>query len=183
MFMELFYGILFVIIIFGVIAIVYVYSYNKIQHFKSKIEEAESLIDENLRTKYDTLVNVDTLLMKLLKNDKHYFKDIDKLKKEDISNFDLDRKLTEYENLLKQIKIDNSKLADNKDFKELTNELKTNDEKLAAVKTYYNRYTSDENELIRTFPSNIVSKMHGINIKPFFDGKNMQDDNVEDFKF
>ena len=54
---------------------------------------------------------------------------------------------------------------------------------MLVVKTYYNRYTSDENELIRTFPSNIVSKMHGINIKPFFDGKNMQDEVVDDFKF
>ena len=55
-------------------------------------------------------------------------------------------------------------------------------EKLQAAKSYYNKYTSELNDLIRTFPSNIVARMHNINIKPFFDGKNMEDEIVDDFK-
>ena len=39
------------------------------------------------------------------------------------------------------------------------------------------------NDLVRTFPSNLVARMHRIEIKPFFDGKNMEDDIVNDFKF
>jgi len=54
---------------------------------------------------------------------------------------------------------------------------------LQAAKSYYNKYTSELNDAIRQFPSNIVAKMHGMEIKPFFDGKNMQDDIVDDFKF
>ena len=56
------------------------------------------------------------------------------------------------------------------------------DEKLQAAKSYYNKYTSEMNDLIRAFPSNIVSRMHGFDVKTFFDGKNMQDEVVDDFK-
>lgn len=55
-------------------------------------------------------------------------------------------------------------------------------EKLQAAKSYYNKYTSELNDSIRTFPSNIVSRLHRIDIKPFFDGKNMEDEIVDDFK-
>ena len=47
----------------------------------------------------------------------------------------------------------------------------------------FNKYTSELNDLVRTFPSNLVARMHRIDIKPFFDGKNMEDDIVNDFKF
>ena len=35
-------------------------------------------------------------------------------------------------------------------------------EKLQAAKSYYNKYTSELNDSIRTFPSNIVSRLHRI---------------------
>ena len=73
-------------------------------------------------------------------------------------------------------------LGNNKDLKKLMNENKVIDEKLQAAKSYYNKYTSELNDLVRTFPSNIVAKMHSISIKPFFDGKNMEDTIVDDFK-
>ena len=39
------------------------------------------------------------------------------------------------------------------------------------------------NNITRKFPDNIVAKIHHVKIKPFFDGKDMQDDNNNDFKF
>ena len=70
----------------------------------------------------------------------------------------------------------------NKEFKKLLSDTKKEDEKLQAAKSYYNKYTSELNDLIRKFPSNIVARMHGLKIKPFFDGKNMQDEIFDDFK-
>ena len=73
-------------------------------------------------------------------------------------------------------------IINKKAFKELINEDKRIDEKLQAAKSYYNKYTSELNDLIRTFPSNIVARMHKIEIKTFFDGKNMEDEIIDDFK-
>jgi len=181
--MPFLYSLLFIVIIVGAGAICYAYQFNKLQHSKTKIDHAEVLIDEALREKYDVLTKADTFISKELKSDKTFFKGLDKVKKEDISNYDLDRKLTEYIANLDQIKIDHEDLANNKTFKEILSDLKKNDEKLQASKTYYNKYTSELNDLIRTFPSNIVAKMHSISINTFFDGKDMEDDIVDDFKF
>ena len=55
-------------------------------------------------------------------------------------------------------------------------------ETLTSCKTYFNNNTSELNKLIRKVPTNIVAKIHGYKIKPFFDGKNMQDAVIDDFK-
>lgn len=180
--MVILYSFLFIVIIVGAIGILYVYQYNKLQHSKTKIDHAECLIDEALRNRYDILVSADKLIKSEVGNDKTYFKGLDKVKNENISNFDLDRKLTEYVNLLEQIKLDFPDLNSNKGFKDIMTENKKASEKLQAAKSYYNKYTSELNDLIRTFPSNIVSRLHRMDIKPFFDGKNMEDEIVDDFK-
>ncbi len=180
--MPILYSFLFMIIIIGAVGILYVYQYNQLQHSKTKIDHAECLIDEALREKYDLLLKADKLIQSELNNDKTFFKGLDKIKSENISNFDLDRKLTEFIRLLEQIKLDYPDLTNNKGFKEIINENKKNDEKLQAAKSYYNKYTSELNDLIRKFPSNVVARMHGIEIKSFFDGKNMEDEIIDDFK-
>ena len=180
--MEILYAILFIVIILGAIATLYVYQYNKLQHSKTKIDQAEYLIDESLRNKYDLLLEIDKLSMSILNSEASYFKGLDKVKNENISNFDLDRKFKDYISIFNQLKLDYSKLAEDKEIKRLTNENKKLDEKLLAAKSYYNKYTSELNDLIRKFPSNIVARMHGMSIKAFFDGKNMQDDIIDDFK-
>ena len=157
--------------------------YNKLQHSKTKIDQAEYLIDESLRKKYDLLIEAEEYAKKELKVEKGFFKGIEKIKKDAISNFDLDRKLQEYENILNQLKADYAVLEDSKDFRKLLSEMKKVEEKLQAAKSFYNKYTSELNDLVRTFPSNLVARMHRIDIKPFFDGKNMEDDIVNDFKF
>ena len=181
--MPILYSLLFIVIIVGACAICYAYQFNKLQHSKTKIDHAEMSIDEALRARYDLLLKADNLVKTELKSDKSFFKGLDKVKDEDISNFDLERKLEEYMTTLEQVKLDNEDLANNKDFKALLNECKNNSEKLQAAKSYYNKYTSELNDLVRTFPSNLVARMHRIEIKPFFDGKNMEDDIVNDFKF
>ncbi len=179
--MELLYSFLFIIIIIGAIGILYVYQYNKLQHSKTKIDQAEVLIDDALRNRYDILINIDKLFIKEI-DKKSFFKDLDKLKVTNISNFDLDRKLVEYFNLISQIKSDHKEIAENTDLKSLLSQDKKVVEKLTAAKSYYNKYTSELNDLIRAFPSNIIARIHGINIKSFFDGKNLEDDIVDDFK-
>ena len=46
--MAILYSFLFIIIIMGALGILYVYQYNLLQHSKTKIDQAEVLIDEAL---------------------------------------------------------------------------------------------------------------------------------------
>ena len=64
--MNLLYSLLFIFILVGAIAILWIYEYNQIQHSKTKISQAECLIDEALRDRYDLLINADSLLKEIL---------------------------------------------------------------------------------------------------------------------
>ena len=66
--------VLLIIIIGSLSGIYYVIYFNKLNDFKTKVMEAESIIDENLRIKYDTLIRISNTLKKHIKNDKNYFK-------------------------------------------------------------------------------------------------------------
>ena len=123
-----------------------------------------------------------TTINKLLKKEVTYFKDLEKLKKEDISNFDLDRKIIEGENLIHQVKNDYKSLNDNEEYISIINDLKDSDELLEAAKSFYNKYTTEIDLLIKKFPTNIIAKFHKIKLRNYFDGKNMFDDEIKDFK-
>ena len=180
--MELLYAILIILIIVCLGIIVYIFYYNKLQEVKLKVNEAESIIDESIRKKYDLLISIKEIITKETKSKKINFSELDKLKKEDISNFDLDRKLEETINLMNTVISDNKKIQDNSDIANHFKEIKVIDEKLSTAKTFYNKYVSESNALVLKFPSNIIAKFHGIKQKNFFDNKDMNDEEINDFK-
>ena len=171
-----------IIIVFGTILIGYIFNYNKLQSINIKINEAESIIDNELRKKYDLIVSSKKIVDKLLKNELPIFKELESLKNENISNFDIDRKLSEGEILLFQIKSDFRSLEDNEEYNSIIYNLKESNEILEAAKSFYNKYTTEINLLIKKFPTNIMSKFHKIKLRNYFDGKNMFDDEIKDFK-
>lgn len=174
--------ILIAIVLIGILIISYIYNYNNLQELNIKINESESIIDNELRNKYDLIMKSSTTINKLLKKEVTYFKDLEKLKKEDISNFDLDRKIIEGENLIHQVKNDYKCLNNNEEYISIINDLKDSDELLEAAKSFYNKYTTEINLLIKKFPTNIIAKFHKIKLRNYFDGKNMFDDEIKDFK-
>ena len=174
--------ILIAIILIGILIISYIYNFNNLQEKNIKINESENIIDNELRNKYDLIMKSSTTINKLLKKEVTYFKDLEKLKKEDISNFDLDRKIIEGENLIHQVKNDYKSLNDNEEYISIINDLKDSDELLEAAKSFYNKYTTEINLLIKKFPTNIIAKFHKIKLRNYFDGKNMFDDEIKDFK-
>lgn len=173
--------ILVIIIILASGGIYYVIYFNKLNDLKTKVMEAEAIIDENLRIKYEALIRISNSLKSHMKSDKNYFKEYEKLRDMNISNFDMDRKLNEGFTLILKM-IDDLGLNDNEDLNKEIENIKRLDEKLTATKNYYNKNTSLENAIIRKFPTNIIAKIHNFKIKLFFDGKDMEDEIIDDFK-
>lgn len=170
------------IIIIGYIIIEYIFKYNKLQEMNIKINEAESIIDNELRNKYDLIMKSSSTINKLLKKEVTYFKELEQLKNENISAFDIDRKITEGETLISQIRNDYRSLEDNEDYNNIINTLKDSDEILEAAKAFYNKYTTEINLIIKKFPTNLIAKIHKIKVRNYFDGKNMFDEEIKDFK-
>ncbi len=180
--MTIIYALLILLVIGGIGTIFYIVYYNALQDCKTKIDESESMIDEALRSKYDILLKLESLIKTNIKETKINFKDLNDLKKESISNFQLERKLVDTVLLINKIQDDFPKLEEIKEYRELLNDIRVMDERINASKKYYNKYTSKSNELVRKFPSNIIAKFHNITIRNFFDNKDMNDDIINDFK-
>lgn len=174
--------ILIAIILIGIIIIQYIFNYNKLQEMNIKINEAESIIDNELRNKYDLIIRSSSIINKLLKKEISYFKELEKLKSDNISNFEMDRKITEGENLIHKVKNDYKSLEDNEEYNTIINSLKDSDEILDAAKSFFNKYTTEINLIIKKFPTNLIAKIHRIKVRNYFDGKNMFDDEIKDFK-
>lgn len=172
---------LIIIILLCLGGIYYINVFNNLNDLKTRTDEAESIIDENLRIKYDTLIRLSNTVKKKLKSDKNYFKEYEKLSGMNISNFDMDRKLNEgYTLLLKMI--GDLNLDKNESVITEVNNIKKLDEKLCAAKNFYNKNTSKANAIIRRFPTNVIAKIHNFKLKLFFDGKDMDDEIIDDFK-
>ena len=168
--------ILTIIIFIGIISLVYFLAYNNLQANTIKINEAESIIDELLKKKYDLLLSMQKIISTEVKVDKKIFADLKNLKDKNLSSFKFERKITEFEKLVNKIKNDHSALEEHKDFNKELEVIYTINEKLEATKTFYNKYTEHLNSTVKKFPSNIIAKIHKIKPSETFDG------NTNDFK-
>lgn len=171
-----------IIAIVGLLAILYIVLYNRIQVLNIRVNEAETIIDEELRKKYDLIMESETIIKKVTKKEITLFDEMRDLKNKDITNFDFDRKISEAFGVIKQVKSDYESLEKNDEFLNIINSIYDSNEKLEAAKSFYNKYTTKLNEIIKKFPSNIIALIHQIKLKTYFDGKNMFDDEIEDFK-
>ena len=164
----------------------YISTYNKIQDYIIKINEVEAIIDTNLRNKYDN-INKSVSIIKAndkinKKIDKNMFEEVVRLRNIKISNFDLDRKLVGATNELYAIKESNKKEIKSEEINKIIKQLKDIDNRLDIYRNYYNSNIAKFNKMVKSFPTNIVALLCKYDTKLFFDMKNMEDDDVEDFK-
>lgn len=175
-----------IIIVICIIIGIYITLYNKIQDYIIKINEVESIIDTNLRSKYDninkcvSIIKGNDIINKEL--DKNMFEEIVRLRNRKISNFDLDRKLIDATNQFTTLKEKYQDLKEDKEVIEISKKIEELDEKLEVNRDYYNNNIAEYNKLVKLFPTNIIAKIHKFDEKLFFDKKDMSDDDYNDFK-
>ena len=94
----------------------------------------------------------------------------------------MDRKLIEAMNKVNFVKEKYDELDRDEDVIKFMYNIEDFDESLRACKKYYNETISEYNKLIRKFPYNLIGKILKYDEKTFFDGKNMNDNDIKDFK-
>lgn len=168
-----------VIAVAGILGIIYIAIYNRLQKYVIRIKEAESEIDETIRKRYDLLLSMEGVINSNTELGQDNFKDFESDK---MSNFDADRKLSKIKETFRMIGADYPDKLNNEAFRNLLIEIKIIEEKSDAAKAYYNKYTTSLNMLIKKFPSNIVASICHIDERLYFDNKNMNDKDILDFK-
>ena len=181
--MNSFLIILFVLIALTLIILIYyIYLYNQINESIIRIDEAESRIDNNLRDKYDLLNRSITLIRNKIELPQDAFKEIIKLRARKISNFDLDRVLVKSYNEFLSIYENNSKVRESDEIFKVSRQLEIINDELLTLRNYYNGNITNYNSMIKKFPTNIIAKIKKYKERPFYDLKNMNDEDYQDFK-
>ena len=170
-----------IIIVIGLLLIWLISIYNNYQNYIIRMNEAESFIDTTLRKRFD-LLNKSIEVIKNATGKKEVLTMIKDLKSVKLSNFELDRKLYEAINEFNGYKESNEELKNNEEFLKVDLGLIESEAEIVAARKYYNDIITDYNKLVRTFPSNIVAIFARYKTKPYFDGKNMEDEDTKDMK-
>lgn len=171
-----------IVIIATIFTILYISLYNKITYSKIRIDEAERVIVEELTHRYELIMKTKPLVQKNTKMDLTIYNDLEQLKGNNVTSYELEKRITEAIDTIYLITNDHPKLEEKRDFKELIRKLEESDTKIIAAKSFYNKNNQKLNEMIKKIPANIISKIHKINIKPYYEGKeifNELDDGIK----
>ncbi len=174
--------IIIIIVLICAIVIFYATIYNKFQDYIIRINEVEAIIDTNLRNKYDLINRAIPIVKSNIDKDKNIFEEIVKLRSRKIGNFELYRILTRASNELNSLKTEFPDIEKSEEIKKILKQIMDIDIKTNNCIDYYNDNISIYNTLLKKFPSNIVATFCKYEEKLFFDRKNMNDDDYEDFK-
>lgn len=173
---------LLLIIIICLIVATYAYLYNKFQDVIIRINEVEATIDTNLRNKYDLLNKSISIIKGNVKIEDDIFDEIVKLRSRKINNFDLDRKLILAFNEFNSVKSQNKELNKSEELNKIEKDIEDIDNKLTTFREYYNENITKYNRLVKAFPTNIIALTNKYEEKLFFDRKDMNDEDYNDFK-
>ena len=176
--------IMYSLIVFIVVCIILIWiinTYNKFQAYIIRLNESEASIDTTLRKRFD-LLNKSIAIIEENTKEKNVLEIINKLRSKKLSNFDLDRQLYDAINEYTRYKEKYDELKNNTDFLKIDIELNETESEIVALRKYYNDIITDYNKLAKTFPSNLVGLITKNKKRPYFDGKNMDDDITNDFK-
>jgi len=171
-----------IFIIVCLLMIWYINTYNRYQNYIIRINEAEANIDTVLRKRFDLLNKSINIIKANCSFEGEVLEIIVKLRSRKLSNFELDRQLYDAINEFNYFKENYQELKECENFIKISVSLDETEIEISALRKYYNDIITDYNKLIRTFPSNVVGKFSKHKEKTYFDGKNMNDDIVNDFK-
>lgn len=180
--MNMFMYLLVILIALCLIIIEFIIVYNRYQSFIIRINEAESHIDSVLRKRFD-LLNKSIGIIKTNKDVKgNVLSIIEDLRSRKLSNFELDRSLYDAINEFHTYKEKHESLRQSEEFTKIDLGIQESEAEIIALRKYYNDIITEYNKLIRVFPSNIVGKICRYKLKTYFDGKDMTDEDINDFK-
>ena len=160
---EIIIGIILLLVI--IFAFFSIYN-NKFQLSIIKLEKGEEDIDIYLEKKYDLIVRVKALISKEIKKEE-IFTDLDD-SYDQLNHFDKHNLLKKLYNELFKIIDDNEKLLKSDNITSILEELNTNEENIVGAIKFYNDTVVEFNQLILSFPSNIIALIKRYKKKEFY---------------
>lgn len=165
--------VVFAIVLFCIFLIWYINTFNKFQGYIIRINEAEANIDTTLRKRFD-LLNKSIGIIKNNTEKESVLEELSNLRSKKLTNFELDRKIYDAINEITSLKEEFKDLKKCEGFMKIELGINETEAEIVAARKYYNDTITDFNKLVKSFPSNIISKLCKFKPKTYFDGKNME---------
>ncbi len=167
----------FVVLFFAIAAYV-VFTYNSFVTLNSRINNAESQIDVQLRRRFDLIPNLVNTVKGYAKHEKQTFENVTKARSQmgnAIDSGDVKKKadannmLTGALKSLFAVAESYPELKANENFKLLQEELAGTESKVAYSRQFYNDNVMSFNIKAQSFPSNIIASMFNFGKREYFE--------------
>lgn len=178
-------------ILIGLVVILVVYfiaTYNAFVVIKTRIQEAFSGIDVQLKRRADLIPNLVETVKGYATHEKQIFENVTKARSALVSakspqeKAEANNMLTDTLKSLFAVAENYPVLKANENFKELQRQLEDTEDKIAYARQFYNTNVMDYNAKVQTFPSNLIAQMFGFKVTEFF-AANEEERKKVDVKF
>ncbi len=168
------------IILIGFIVVIGGYligTYNAFVITKTRIEEALSGIDVQLKRRADLIPNVVETVKGYAKHESQVFENVTKARSTMLSagstkeKVEADNMLSDTLKSLFAVAEAYPQLKADKNFQELQAQLQDTEDKVAYSRQFYNSNVLDYNAKVRMFPSNLVASLFGFKEYDFFEAE------------
>lgn len=166
------------LIIGGVVLLLVIWMislFNKLQRLKQNREQAFADIDVQLKQRHDLIPQLVATVKGYAKQESEVLTQVTQARSRAMSAGTINDKIAAEAALtgaMSQFSLQMEAYPDlksNQNFMQLQNEMADIENKLAAVRRFFNSATKELNVATKTFPSNIVAGMAKVGEEPFFD--------------
>ncbi len=161
--------------VIGLLLLYGIYVFNKLVRTRNRVDNAWSQIDVQLRRRYDLIPNLVETVKGYAAHEREVFEHVtearsaaqqastvqDQAQAENQITAGLRRLIAVAENY--------PQLKANENFLALQEELTSTEGKIAYARQFYNDEVTILNNLVQSFPSNVVAKLGGFTIRQFFE--------------
>lgn len=166
------------IIIIAVVAIIAIWCisiYNNLVRLRNNRENAFANIDVQLKQRYDLIPQLVASVKGYAQHEKELLTKVTEARSAAMGATTINDKIAadnQVSNALAGLKIQLEAYPDlkaNQNFMQLQSEIADIENKLAAVRRFFNSTTKELNNAVQTFPSNIFAGMFGFHKEPMFE--------------
>ena len=176
------------LIVGGLIVLLFLYfvgTYNALVILKTRIKEAFSGIDVQLKRRADLVPNLVETVKGYAKHEKEVFENVTKARSA-LMKAETPKEKAQADNMLSgalkslfAVAEAYPQLQASQNFQELQRQLEDTEDKVAYARQFYNSNVLEYNTKTKTFPSNLIANTFGFKEEEFFEAKEEERETVK----
>ena len=181
-------NIIYILLVLVILAVVFIY--NGLVRVRTRVREAWSDIEVQLKRRYDLIPNLVSTVKGYAAHEQRVFDEVTQARAKAISSGNDKAVLAGAENSLSgtlktlfAVAENYPDLKANQNFLELQKELSDTEDKIQAARRFYNGMVMDINTRVQTFPTNLLARLFGFKQEEFFGIEDEQEKNPVEVKF